>query len=99
MGNRGPDGLLAGNLTDDLRRIICVKSLAFISLGLSDSDGPAGATFCELHLGTVVGHITGPGYFSPAIQKVRSLQTSEGSWQHLAQRVVKFEQQWLDKQT
>jgi hypothetical protein len=48
--------------------------------------------------GTVVGHIAGLSYFSPAIQEVRSLQTSEGYWQHLAQRVVKFELQWMGKQ-
>jgi hypothetical protein len=48
--------------------------------------------------GTVVGHIAGLCYFGPAIQEVRSLQTSEGYWQHLAQRVAKFEQQWVSKQ-
>ncbi len=48
--------------------------------------------------GTVVGHVAGLSYFRPAIQEVRSLQTSEGYWQHPAARVAKFEQQWIGKQ-
>jgi hypothetical protein len=47
--------------------------------------------------GTVVGPIAGLCYFSSAIQEVRSLQVSEGYWQHLAFRVDKFEQQWAGK--
>src|SRR6266849_2591342 len=47
--------------------------------------------------GTVIGPIAGLSYFSSAIQEVRSLQTSEAYWQHLALRVAKFEQQ-LDGQ-
>jgi len=48
--------------------------------------------------GTAVGHIAGLRYFGPAIQEVQSLQTSEGYWQHLAQRIAKFEQQWVSTQ-
>jgi hypothetical protein len=43
--------------------------------------------------GTAVGSVAGLSYFSLAIQEVRSLQTSEAYWQHLAVRVAKFEQQ------
>lgn len=45
--------------------------------------------------GTIVGLITGLSYFGSAIQEVRSLATSDGYWQHLAQRVAKFEHQWM----
>jgi hypothetical protein len=45
--------------------------------------------------GTAVGLISGLGYFSGAIQEVRTLQISKNYWQHLAARVGKFEQQWL----
>jgi hypothetical protein len=44
--------------------------------------------------GTVVGIVSGLGYFSPVIQEVRTLQISQDYWQHLASRVGKFEQQW-----
>lgn len=49
--------------------------------------------------GTVAGHISGLSYFSPAIQEVRCLQTSEGYWQHLAHRIAKFEREWEPKRT
>jgi hypothetical protein len=46
--------------------------------------------------GTAVGPISGLSYFSVVIQEVRALQISEDYWQHLASRVRKFEQQWVE---
>jgi len=54
--------------------------------------------YVSLLNGTVIGRIMGLSYFRAAIQEVRSLQTSEGYWHYLAQRVAKFEEQWIDTQ-
>jgi hypothetical protein len=48
---------------------------------------------------TAVGLISGLKYFSGTIQEVRTLQISEDYWQHLASRVGKFEQQWIEAKT
>jgi hypothetical protein len=48
--------------------------------------------------GTVIGLVAGLSYFRTAILEVRSLQTSEGYWRHLAQRVAEFEQRWAEGQ-
>ena len=47
--------------------------------------------------GTAVGLISGLVYFSAAIQEVRALQISENYWPHVASRVRKFEQQWVER--
>jgi hypothetical protein len=48
--------------------------------------------------GTAIGPISGLKYFSAAIQEVRALNTSEDYWRHVAIRISKFEQQWVEKQ-
>ena len=53
-----------------------------------------GRRYVALLNGTAVGIVSGLGYFSSAIQEVRTLQISQDYWQHLASRVGKFEQQW-----
>jgi hypothetical protein len=47
--------------------------------------------------GTAVGLISGLVYFSAVIQEVRVFQISEDYWQHVASRVRKFEQQWVER--
>jgi hypothetical protein len=46
--------------------------------------------------GTAVGLISGLGYFTAVIHEVRALQISEDYWQHVAARVAKLEQQWIE---
>ena len=46
--------------------------------------------------GTAAGLISGLVYFRAVIQEVRALQISEDYWRHVASRVGKFEQQWVE---
>jgi len=48
--------------------------------------------------GTEIGLVARLSYFWTAILEVRSLQTSEGYWRLLAQRVAEFEQRWAEGQ-
>jgi hypothetical protein len=54
-----------------------------------------GRRYMALLNGTGLELISGLGYFSSVIEEVRVLRISDGYWQHMASRVAKFEQQWV----